>query len=161
MNRSARGFDGPEAIWLAGWGVILRLAGEMTGGRFAVVEHPVKPGALIPPHSHSREDEFGLVLEGTFGARVGDDYVEARPGEWLIRPRGIAHTFWNAGSTEARLLEIISPAGFEHYFAELAELRGRGIGPFDIESIALRASYGVTSKPEWVADLERRYQVHL
>jgi hypothetical protein len=37
-------------------------------------------------------------------------------------PRGIAHAFWNAGDEPARLLELISPAGFENYFRELAPL---------------------------------------
>ncbi len=153
--------DRSEINWLGGWGVIFRLAGEVTGGRFTVVEHPVKPGALIPPHRHSREDEFGLVLKGALGARVGDDYLEAGPGEWLVRPRGIPHAFWNAGSSEARLLEIISPAGFERYFGQLVELRARGVGPFDPEWQALRVSYGVTGMPEWVEDLERRFGVRL
>ena len=32
------------------------------------------------------------------------------------------HSFWNASDGPARLLEIISPSGFEHYFVELTEL---------------------------------------
>jgi uncharacterized cupin superfamily protein len=59
------------------------------------------------------------VLEGTIGARVGDREVVAGAGSYL-KPRGL-HTFWNAGPGPARLLEVIAPAGFETYFAELAE----------------------------------------
>ncbi len=151
----------PEVAWLGGFGVIFRLAGEVTDGRFAVMELPVKPGALIPPHTHSREDEFGLVLEGTLGARVGDGYIEAGAGDWLIRPRGVPHAFWNPGPTEARLLEIVSPAGFERYFAELIELQLGGVGPFDPAWQAVRTKYGVTGKPDWVDELERRFGVRL
>ena len=43
-------------------------------------------------------------------------------GELVFKPRGVAHAFWNAGDEPARLLELISPAGFENYFRELAPL---------------------------------------
>jgi len=46
----------------------------------------------------------------------------AGPGELVFKPRGVAHAFWNAGDEPARLLEIISPPGFENYFRELAPL---------------------------------------
>ena len=48
--------------------------------------------------------------------------LQAGPGDLLRKPRGVAHTFWNAGDEPARLLELISPAGFENYFRELAPL---------------------------------------
>jgi uncharacterized cupin superfamily protein len=64
---------------------------------FAVVEHPIEPGRLVLPHVHQHEDEYSYVLEGTIGARVGDREVVAGPGSYLIKPRGLMHTFWNAG----------------------------------------------------------------
>jgi quercetin dioxygenase-like cupin family protein len=148
-------------VWLGGFAVIYRLPAAATGGALSVVEGLVKPGTLIPPHTHSREDEYGLVLEGVFGARVGDEYLDAGPGEWLIRPRGIPHAFWNAGPNLARLLEITVPGGFERYFAEVAELAGRGLGPFDTERARLREAYGLVGNGEWVAELEQRFGVHL
>src|SRR3954470_6579252 len=110
-----------RAVWLGGMGIVFKVSGADTGGTFAVVEHPIEPGRLVLPHVHSREDEYSYVLEGTIGARVGDREVIAGPGSYLIKPRGLMHTFWNAGPGPARLLEVISPAGFEAYFAELAE----------------------------------------
>jgi uncharacterized cupin superfamily protein len=62
------------------------------------------------------------VLEGRFGVQLGDEVLEAGPGDLLFKPRGIAHAFWNAGEEPARLLELISPAGFEHYFRAMAPL---------------------------------------
>ena len=62
------------------------------------------------------------MLEGRFGVQLGDEVLEAGPGDLLFKPRGIAHAFWNAGEEPARLLELISPAGFEQYFRELAPL---------------------------------------
>jgi hypothetical protein len=55
------------------------------------------------------------VLEGRFGVQLGDEVLEAGPGDLLFKPRGVAHAFWNAGDEPARLLELISPAGFERW----------------------------------------------
>jgi quercetin dioxygenase-like cupin family protein len=50
-----------------GVGVIIKVTGQSTGGAFAIVEHPVEPGGLVEPHTHSREDECTYVLEGEIG----------------------------------------------------------------------------------------------
>jgi hypothetical protein len=85
------------------------------------------PRALAAPlHRHNREDEYSFVLEGRMGALLGDDVVEAGPGDLVYKPRGQWHTFWNAGDEPARILEIIAPAGFEQFFAELAPLAAGG-----------------------------------
>jgi hypothetical protein len=36
---------------------------------------------------------------------------------------------WNAGSTPARMIEVISPAGFEKYFRDLVDLTTEGAPP--------------------------------
>jgi hypothetical protein len=73
-------------------------------------------------HTHRNEDEYSYVLEGRIGVQLGDEVLEAGPGELVFKPRGVPHAFWNAGDEPARLLELISPAGFENYFRELAPL---------------------------------------
>ena len=62
------------------------------------------------------------MLEGRVGVQLGNGVIAAGPGELVFKPRGVAHAFWNAGDEPARLLELISPAGFENYFRELAPL---------------------------------------
>jgi hypothetical protein len=37
----------------------------------------------------------------------------------VLKPRGVAHAFWNATDEPARLLEVITPGGFETYFEGL------------------------------------------
>lgn len=102
-------------------GVRFLIDGETTGGAFSLVEHPLPPRALgAPPHTHANEDEYSFVLEGRIGVQIGDDVLEAGPGALVRKPRGIEHAFWNAGDEPALLLELISPAGFENYFRELA-----------------------------------------
>jgi len=120
-------------------------AGE-TGGGFSLVEHPIAPRALCAPlHRHANEDEYSFVLEGRMGAQLGDDVVEAGVGDFVFKPRGQWHTFWNAGEEPCRILEIISPGGFEAYFAELPGVIGAA------------ASQGEQAIGAAVAELAARY----
>jgi quercetin dioxygenase-like cupin family protein len=106
-------------------GVRFMIDGPETGERFALVEHPMGPRALAAPlHRHTREDEYSYILEGRVGALLGDEVVIGGPGDLIFKPRNQWHTFWNAGDEPARLLEVISPAGFERFFVELVELGG-------------------------------------
>jgi quercetin dioxygenase-like cupin family protein len=136
------------------------LRGEETGGRFALLEHTIPPRALAAPmHTHEREDEFSLVLEGRVGAQVGDAVVEAGPGELIRKPRGVPHAFWNAGDEEARLLELISPAGFEAYFAEMAPILNAD-GPPDVEALReVQGRYALTMDMTSVERLTREHDL--
>src|SRR4029077_14125187 len=103
-------------------GVVFQLGGRDTGGALSIVEHPFPVGALVPPHTHTREDEFSIVTEGQIGFRSGDREAVLGPGGYITKPRGELHTMWNAGPSPARMIEVISPAGFEHFFREMADL---------------------------------------
>lgn len=93
-------------------------------GRFGLIEHPIIPrGLACPLHLHTREDEYSFVLEGRWGFQLGDRVVYGEPGDLIYKPRNVWHSFWNASDQPARLLEIISPSGFERYFVELSELQ--------------------------------------
>jgi mannose-6-phosphate isomerase-like protein (cupin superfamily) len=112
-----------EAVRLLALGVRFMIDGHRTGGAFSLVEHPLPPRALgAPLHTHRNEDEYSYVVQGRFGIQLGPEEFEAGPGDLVVKPRGVPHTFWNAGDEPARLLELISPAGFENYFRELAPL---------------------------------------
>ncbi|MET0227310.1 MAG: cupin domain-containing protein [Actinomycetes bacterium] len=126
MRRTVGHVLGPgegEAVQLLALGVRFLIDGRRTGGAFSLVEHPLPPRALgAPLHTHGNEDEYSYVVEGRFGLQLGAEVLEAGPGDLVFKPRGVPHTFWNAGDEPARLLELISPAGFENYFRELAPL---------------------------------------
>ena len=82
------------------------IEGAAAGKRFAFLEHPMSPRALAAPlHRHSREDEYSFVLEGRMGALLGDEVIEAGPGQFVFKPRNQWHTFWNAGDEPCRILE--------------------------------------------------------
>jgi mannose-6-phosphate isomerase-like protein (cupin superfamily) len=126
---------------------------EETGGGFSLVEHPMPPRALAAPlHKHSREDEYSYVVEGRMGAILGDDVVYAEVGDFVFKPREQWHTFWNAGDEPCRILEIIAPGGFEHFFDELAELVAAP--ELDLAAMGeLRGRYGLEMRPETVPEI--------
>jgi mannose-6-phosphate isomerase-like protein (cupin superfamily) len=116
------------------------ISGAESSGGFALVEHALAPRALAAPlHCHSREDEYSYVLEGRVGAVLGGEEVFGEAGDLIFKPRDQWHTFWNAGDTPARILEIISPGGFEEAFREIDTLVGE---PDPSEIAAIAARYG-------------------
>jgi mannose-6-phosphate isomerase-like protein (cupin superfamily) len=141
-----------EYVDLGSVGVRFMAWTEETGGLFSLVEHPIPPKTLVAPvHIHEREDEYSFVLEGRMGALLGDDVVYAEEGDLAFKPRSQWHTFWNPDETPCRILEIIAPGGFEHFFREMAELLA---GEFSPEKLAeLGAHYGHYFKPETIPEL--------
>lgn len=149
------------SVWLGGVGVDFKIPAAMTGGAFAIVEHPLDAGRLIPPHIHYREDELSYVLSGQIGVRIGDRDYLAGPGSYVFKPRGIAHTFWNPGPEPAHLLEVICPAGFEDFFAALGELAATCPPeefPERRAELALEYDHHFVH-PEWVPELEDKYSL--
>jgi quercetin dioxygenase-like cupin family protein len=125
----------------------------------AIVEHPFPPGPLVPPRVHTREDEFSIVTAGAIGFRSGPHEVVLEPGGYIVKPRGELHTMWNAGAGEARMIEVITPAGFERFFAELADMVEAGPpDPDGFEALAKR--YGLFIDPTWVPELMEKYHLN-
>jgi mannose-6-phosphate isomerase-like protein (cupin superfamily) len=162
MPTTAARIVGPQdgkAGTLGSIGVRFMIDGHEAGERFSLVEHPMPPRALAAPlHRHNREDEYSFVLEGRMGALLGDEVVEAGPGDLVHKPRAQWHTFWNAGDEPCRILEIISPAGFERFFAELVDLGGvHGAEPEQVGGLCER--YALDMRPETVPGLCERFGV--
>jgi len=147
--------------FLGSIGVRFMIDGSEAGRRFSLVEHPMSPRALAAPlHLHTREDEYSYILEGRMGALLGDEVVEAGPGDLVHKPRNQWHTFWNAGDEPCRILEIIAPAGFEDFFRELDGLGGAL--KVDPEALAqLNERYGLEMRPESVPELLDRFGLRI
>ena len=144
-----------------GIGVLFKIYGEETGEALAVVEHPVGPHRLVPPHTHSDTDEYSYVLEGEIGARIGDRIVKAPVGTYVFKPRRIMHTFWNATDKPARILEILSPAKFEKFFEAMSDLF-KNPGPDLPEQLgALAAAHNSPLSMDWVPVLKSTYNLKL
>jgi mannose-6-phosphate isomerase-like protein (cupin superfamily) len=146
-----------KAGFLGSIGVRFMIDGRGSGGGFSLVEHPMSPRALAAPlHRHSREDEYSYIIEGSMGALLGDEELVAGPGDLVFKPRNQWHTFWNAGDQPARILEIISPAGFEKYFDELVELGGSTNADPEV-LIELGIRYGLEVDPGSIPGLVERF----
>jgi quercetin dioxygenase-like cupin family protein len=135
-------------------------AGE-TGGNLSILEVTIPAGTLVKPHRHLKEDEFSIVLEGTLGIRIGDEESEIGPGTYLVKPRGVAHALWNPGRTPARVVEIVSPGGFERYFEEVAPVLGQSGPEWTQRFYELATRYGVEVIDDWVEPLEKAHGVKL
>jgi mannose-6-phosphate isomerase-like protein (cupin superfamily) len=148
-----------KAGFLGSIGVRFMIDGEEAEDRFSLVEHPMGPRALAAPlHRHNREDEYSYVLEGRLGALLGDEVVYGEPGDLVFKPREQWHTFWNAGDEPARILEIISPAGFERFFAELVDLGG-SLQAEQQELVELCGRYELEMDPDSVPGLLERFDL--
>jgi mannose-6-phosphate isomerase-like protein (cupin superfamily) len=162
MNRSQIDSDKPTVILpgegdmfeTGGFGVHWKIDGPDTGERFAIVHHPIAPRTLAAPlHYHHNEDEYSYVLQGTLGALLGDEVVEAGTGTWVFKPRRQWHTFWNAGDTPCQIIEVISPAGFENFFREITR-----VGEDDLDQFAqINEKYALDMDFESVPGLCERF----
>jgi quercetin dioxygenase-like cupin family protein len=92
----------------------LKLAGEESGGDWAVVEWRVRAGDEPPIHIHTREDETLYVLDGAITAFVGDQRIEVEAGSYAALPKDVPHGLTVRGE-EARLLVTLAPAGTEYF----------------------------------------------
>jgi mannose-6-phosphate isomerase-like protein (cupin superfamily) len=147
--------------FLGSIGVRWMIDGDHPEQRFSLVEHPMSPRALAAPlHKHTREDEYSYVLQGRMGALLGDDVVEAGLGDLVFKPRNQWHTFWNAGEEPCRILEIISPAGFELFFRELDALGGATNAPPEALA-ALCQRHALEMQPDSVPGLLQRFGLRI
>jgi mannose-6-phosphate isomerase-like protein (cupin superfamily) len=154
-----------EYVALPGFGAVFKLSSKANGGEVSIVEHPFEVGILTAAHRHTREDEHSIVLAGEIGFRSDDSEVVLGPGGYITKPRGQMHAMWNAGSEPGRIIEIITPGGFENYFRELGELlvdhANDPLGKVlhDLPEFGeLADKYGLTyGTPDWMDDIRQRY----
>lgn len=138
-------------------GALLLAGGADTGGP-AFVIHDLAPRALgSPVHTHTREDEWSYVLSGEIGLRIGDETTTAQPGDLVLKPRNVPHAFWNPTDEPARFLEVLTPGGFEGYFAALGEAFAEGGRPDRDEVAAVADRYGLRLDPATIPVLAREH----
>ena len=151
-----------ETVLIGSFGTIYKVLSDATGGSVAVVEHALEPGLLAAPlHRHTHEEEVSYVLEGEVTVQQGADITTAGVSTYVVKPRGMFHTFWNSGSTTLRLIEVIAPGGFERYFRELAGFVPKD-GPPDMEGITmLGRRYGLEFDMSSIPTLMERHGLRL
>ena len=115
----AVGSDEGEARWWFGGLATVKATKEQTGGHYTLVEVLNAEGEG-PLHVHYREDEGFWVLEGELTVEVGEERIKAGPGSFVFGPKGVPHRY-TVESGPARLLYILSPAGFEEFIHATSE----------------------------------------
>ena len=127
-------------------------------GSVAIVEHTLEPKSIgAPMHKHTYEDEISYVLEGELSVMQNNNLQTAGPGQYIIKPRGIFHTFWNATESRIRFIEVISPGNFEYYFAELAPFLQSGKPPQMDKIKETVAKYGLIIDPAAAEGIIKQY----
>jgi quercetin dioxygenase-like cupin family protein len=147
-----------QRIFFRALGTTYKVLSKSVNGSAAIVEHTVEARSLgAPMHKHTHEDEISYVLEGRLSVTQNGHVQTAGPGEFVVKPRGIFHTFWNSGEERVRFLEVIVPGNFEKYFAEMAPFLEAGKPP-QIEGMRQTAAkYDLIVDPSAANEIVRQY----
>lgn len=100
---------------------VFKADGAETADRYSISEwwldpHTTGPGA----HTHPEDDAF-YVLDGTMTFLVGDRWVDAPKGSFVLAPGGIPHDFQNRTAERAGALNISAPGDFEPHMPGIVE----------------------------------------
>jgi mannose-6-phosphate isomerase-like protein (cupin superfamily) len=121
--------------------VLIKVTGDATGGAFMIMEEhePVD----TPLHRHAHEDELFYALDGEHVIQLGDEERRIGPGECVFAPRGVPHAQRRVVARTGSVLIVVSPAGLEGFFRELAAADRAGkLGPDAYARASQR--YGIT-----------------
>ena len=132
-----------KVVTLLGNRIAIKVSGEQTDGRCAVLLYTVTPENPGPPLHRHEFDEVFHVIDGALTFRIDEEILRAEAGTTVFAPGGVPHTYSNPGSIPATYLLTISPAGCEQYFLDLAALVAEGGRP----------------DPEVLRELGRRYGI--
>jgi quercetin dioxygenase-like cupin family protein len=151
VGKSARLGEGP-VVMVLGMPHVVKVSADQNLGGTSVMEVVVAPGQGVPPHTHTREDEFFCILQGEITCQmVGFAApVTLKAGDFLFLPRNRMHGFTNASGKEARMLVTVSPgAGADRMFAELETACQKFSDPQHLmpEVGRICGSYGITFAP--------------
>jgi quercetin dioxygenase-like cupin family protein len=150
-----------EGAYLPVLDITHKVTTQSFGGAFTIIEVGLPSGEMIPPHTHSHEDECAFVLEGELTFDVGGEIVVAPAGSFVLKPRGVYHAFCNTGTQLNRHLEIHTPGEFENYYDEYEQIVESEMD--DDERLRARTElgerYGVTWHDERIPDAMARFGI--
>ena len=147
-----------QHVFFRALGTTYKVLSRSVNGCAAIVEHTLEPKSIgAPMHKHTHEDEISHVLEGVLSVIQDGRVQTAKPGEYIVKPRGIFHTFWNAGNERIRFIEVITPGNFEYYFAELAPFLANDRPPQLDKVRETGMKYGLIVDPNAAAGIIKEY----
>lgn len=133
--------DGPR-FDVMGAAMTYKATAADTGGAYSLAVETTPPGAGLPLHVHSREDEAMYILDGEYEIQCGDQVVRAVRGAFVFIPRATPNRYQNVGSSVGRFLHIASPGGFERLIEETSRL-GRSGAPDMAKVVETARGYGI------------------
>jgi mannose-6-phosphate isomerase-like protein (cupin superfamily) len=100
---------------------LFKADGDETGGAYSISEWWLEPNTRGPgAHSHDEDDVF-FVIEGTMSFLLGEQWVDAPRGSFILAPAGMTHDFENRSSARAGVLNFSCPGNFEASMPSIAE----------------------------------------
>ena len=92
-----------------------------TGRAYSVSEWWLEPHSR-GPHAHANDDDHvWYVIEGTMSVLIGDEWIDAPRGSFVLIPGGVRHNFENRSAARAGILNFNSSAGFEDELPAIAK----------------------------------------
>jgi mannose-6-phosphate isomerase-like protein (cupin superfamily) len=113
-----------------------RITGADTNGRFDFMEATITHLQGPPLHLHHEQDDTFFVIEGTLTVQVGDELFDLNPGDLVCAPKGVPHTFANVGKEPVRVINIMTPGGFDRVLEDYASLPPGPRDPQVLEELA-------------------------
>ena len=145
-------------VFFRALGTTYKVLSKTVQGSAAIVEHTLEGKSLgAPMHKHTHEDEISYVLEGQLSVIQDGKEHKALPGQYIIKPRGIFHTFWNEGTERLHFIEFIVPGNFSNYFDELAPFLAAGQPPQMDKVRETAARYGLIVDPFAADEIVKKY----
>lgn len=102
-------------------GAVFLADGQETGSRYSISEWWLEPNTKGPGAHHHEEDDIFFVIEGTMSFLLGDRWVDAPRGAFVLAPGGVTHDFENRTDARAGALNISVPGGFEESMPSIAQ----------------------------------------
>lgn len=147
-----------QSVFFRALGTTYKVLSNSVNGSAAVVEHTLEARSLgSPMHKHTYENEISCVLEGELSVMQNGEVHTAGPGQYIVKPKGNFHTFWNASDQRIRFIEIITPGNFEYYFAELAPFLLPDQPPQMDKLREIAAKYGLIVDPYATDEIVKKY----
>jgi mannose-6-phosphate isomerase-like protein (cupin superfamily) len=100
---------------------VFKADGDETQGAYSISEWRLEPHTQGPgPHSHPEDDVF-YVIEGTMSFLIGDRWIDAPKGSFVLASAGVTHDFENRSSSAAAVLNFSIPGEFEKGMPAIVE----------------------------------------
>ena len=101
---------------------LFKADGDETQREYSISEWWLEPHTQGPgAHSHAAEDDVFYVIEGTVSVLLGDRWIDAPKGSFVLAPSGVTHDFENRSSSRAGVLNFSIPGDFEKNMPAIAK----------------------------------------